>query len=55
MRLLNTALCALCLLLAGACLAAWTFGHIDHATGFFTTATSLFCAALARTQPEIDQ
>lgn len=54
MRLLNTALCALCLLLAGACLAAWTIGHLDHAAGFFTTGTSLFCAALARTQPEID-
>jgi hypothetical protein len=54
MRLLNLALAAACLILAGICLAAWTLGHIDHASGFFTTGTSLFCAALARTQPEID-
>lgn len=55
MRLLHATLAALCLILAGACLAAWLIGHVDHATGLFTTATSLFCAALARTQPEIDQ
>jgi hypothetical protein len=54
MRLFNLALCAACLILAGVCLAAWTLGHIDTASGFFTTGTSLFCAALARTQPEID-
>lgn len=54
MRLIHTALCALCLILTGACLAAWTIGHLDHAAGFFTTGAMLFCAALARTQPEID-
>lgn len=54
MRLLHTALAALCLLLAGACLAAWTVGHLDHAAGLFTTGTSLFCALIARTQLEID-
>jgi hypothetical protein len=54
MRLFNLALCSLCLILTGVCLAAWTLGHIDTASGFFTTGTSLFCAALARTQPEID-
>ena len=54
MRLIYTALTAACLLLAGACLAAWMLGHIDHASGLFCTGASLFCAALARTQPEID-
>ena len=54
MRLLNSALYAACLILAGVCLTYWAFGHVDHASGLFTTATSLFCAALARTQPEID-
>lgn len=54
MRLIYTALTATCLLLTGVCLAAWTLGHIDHAAGFFTTGASLFAAAIARTQPEID-
>lgn len=54
MRLLNLTLAVICLLLAGACLAAWTLGHIDHASGLFCTGASLFCAAIARTQPEID-
>lgn len=54
MRLFNAIICAACLLLTGACLAAWTLGHIDNAAGLWTTASSLFCAALARTQPEID-
>ena len=54
MRAIHATLCALCLLLAGICLAAWTVGHLDHAAGLFTTAASLFCAAIARTQPEID-
>lgn len=54
MRLFNLTLCAVCLILAGACLAAWAVGHIDHASGLFCTGASLFCAALARTQPEID-
>lgn len=54
MRLIHATLAALCLILAGACLAAWTLGHIDHASGLFCTGTSLFCAAIARTQPEID-
>ena len=53
MKTLSSILAALCLVLFGICLAAWTFGHIDHASGLFTTASSLFCAALARTQPEI--
>jgi hypothetical protein len=54
MRLIHAALTAACLLLTGVCLAAWTLGHIDNASGLFTTGASLFCAALARTQPEID-
>ena len=54
MKTLNSILAAACLILAGVCLAAWTFGHIDHASGIFTTAASLFCSAIARTQPEID-
>jgi hypothetical protein len=54
MRLLNLILAAACLILAGASLAAWMFGHIDHASGLFCTGASLFCAAIARTQPEID-
>ena len=54
MKTLNSILAAACLILTGACLAAWLFGHIDHASGLFTTATSLFCAAVARAQPEID-
>ena len=54
MRLLHTTLAALSLILAGACLAAWTFGHIDHASGLFCTGASFFCAAVAHTQPEID-
>lgn len=53
MRLLNLILTAFSLVLAGICLAAWYLGHIDHAAGLFTTATSLFCAAIARTQPDI--
>jgi hypothetical protein len=54
MRLFNLVMTAACLILTGICLAAWTLGHIDTASGIFTTGTSLFCAALARTQPEID-
>ena len=54
MKTLNSILAALCLVLCGACLAAWIFGHIDHAAGLFTTLSSLFCAAIARAQPEID-
>ncbi len=54
MRLFNLVMTALCLILAGACLAAWMFGHIDHLSGIFCTGASLFCAAIARTQPEID-
>jgi hypothetical protein len=53
MKTLSNILAALCLVLFGACLAAWTFGHIDNASGLFCTATCLFCAAMARTQPEI--
>lgn len=53
MKLLSTALAALSLVLAGVCLAAWFLGHIDNAAGLFTVASSLFCAAIARTQPEI--
>lgn len=54
MKLLNAALTAACLVLAGACLAAWSFGHIDNASGLFCVGASFFCAAVARTQPEID-
>lgn len=54
MKTINNFLCAACLVLAGACLAAWSFGHIDNASGLFCTGASLFCAAVARTQPEID-
>lgn len=54
MRLFNALLSAACLVLAGACLAAWSFGHIDNASGLFCIGGSLFCAAIARTQPEID-
>lgn len=54
MRLLYPALYAFSLILAGASAAAWIFGQIDTASGLFCTATSLFCAAIARTQPEID-
>lgn len=54
MRLFQFAFAAFCLILTGACLAAWTLGHLDNAGGFWTTTSSLFCAALARTQPEID-
>jgi len=54
MRLLNATFTAIALILTGMCLAAWMYGHIDHASGIFCTASSLFCAALARTQPEID-
>lgn len=54
MKTLSIIMTASSLVLCGVCLAAWTFGHIDHASGLFTTASSLFCAAIARTQPEID-
>lgn len=50
MKLLSAALAAFSLVLCGVCLAAWTFGHIDNASGLFTTASSLFCAAIARAQ-----
>lgn len=50
MKLLSIVMTAACLVLCGVCLAAWTFGHIDHASGLFTTASSLFCAAIARAQ-----
>ena len=53
MKLLSIAMTALSLVLSGVCLAAWTFGHIDHASGLFTTASSLFCAAIARAQFDI--
>ena len=54
MRLLNAIITAACLVLTGACLAAWLLGHIDNASGLFCVVSSLFCAAIARTQPEID-
>lgn len=53
MKQLSVALTVICLILSGICLASWALGHIDHASGLFTTAASLFCAAIARTQPEI--
>lgn len=50
MKTLSIIMTVLSLVLTGICLAAWTFGHIDNAAGLFTTASSLFCAAIARAQ-----
>lgn len=54
MRLLYPALYAFSLILAGASAALWIHGHIDHLSGGFCCTAMLFCAAIARTQPEID-
>lgn len=50
MKQLSIVMTAVSLILCGICLASWTFGHIDTASGLFTTASSLFCAAIARAQ-----